>query len=181
MWSGGCVAFKTERPREIRDVEVPVAGGRKHRGANLDDVLRQILWDLAEREGWSENKAASNLGVPQATLHDFMAGAKDGKSLKLQSVSRICAALKTSPVDLFRLHERYRPEARDEATFAEDLVFDRFRALLSHQSARRLVRLIEIWNDRGSLPSQLDAWEKSHSSASPSKASGSKKKGRAPQ
>lgn len=157
------MAIKRPRQDRIREVEVEIPGEgterRRQRGASLDDVLRQIVWDMAARSDWSLSETARRLGVPQPTLQEFFDPAHE-RGMTLDTLSKVCAALKLSPVDLFRLHERYKPENRDEATFVEDLIFDRFRTVLTPPAARRLVRLIEVWNDRDALASQLDAWER---------------------
>jgi len=146
-----------ERPTEIRTVAVDVPNDREtHEGADLDDVLRQIVWDLKVAHEWdSTAETARQLGVKQQTLSLFLDETLPGTSL--QTLSRICAALRTSPVDLFRKHERYGRLQGLEVRFAEDIVFDRFRALLTVDQARRLVTLIERLGSRHALAPVLDA------------------------
>ena len=66
-------------------------------------------------------------------------------------LSRWCAALREFPTDFFSRHPRYRvtDDGGKEARFAEDLVFNRFRARLSIDTARRLLAVVDSLSDRG--------------------------------
>jgi DNA-binding Xre family transcriptional regulator len=121
----------------------------------LDDVLRAIVWDMKLEHAWNTTRAAKQLGLRQQTLATFLDEKLPGTTL--DTLSRICAALKTDPVELFRRHERYKPETR--APFAEDTIFDRFRALLTVDHARRLARLLEVLIDRQALAKVIEAAE----------------------
>jgi len=151
------VAEIKDRPTEIRTVEVRIRNDREvHAGADLDDVLRQIVWDLKVAHEWEFTaEAARQLGLKQQTLSLFLDETLPGTSL--QTLSRICAALRTTPVDLFRKHERYGSLEGREVRFAEDIVFDRFRALLTVEQARRLVTLLERLGSKHALAPVLDA------------------------
>lgn len=153
-----------DRPTEVRTVavNVPIDGEAKREltGVLIDDVLRQVLWDIRTANGWkSTAETARRLGIPQQTLTAFFDREILG-GMRLETLSRVCAALRTSPVDLLRRHEKYRPENKEDAPFAEDLIFDRFRSILTPATARRLVRILETMIDRGALASTLDSWER---------------------
>jgi DNA-binding Xre family transcriptional regulator len=158
-------AFK-ERPTEIGQIRVEVPGGddpsgvKTMVGVDLDDVLRQIVWDLMAERGWAENisKAAKHLGVPQRTLADFMDQSRE-RGLRVETLSRICAALKSTPVDILRRHEFYRPESADYAPAIDQPAYDSLRAVLTPQDAQRLYRIAQVLNDRQALKAQLDALE----------------------
>ena len=155
------MADRDERP-QVRTVTVEVpsvsspSGIAKRDGANIDDVVRAIIWDFKEEvhewSSWAE--AARHLGVPQQTLSDFMNDPESGT--RILTLSRICAALQMSPVDLLQLHERYHPESRGDTPFAADVVYNRFRALLDVRQASRLARMLELAQGSDLLEKALD-------------------------
>lgn len=147
----------SSRP-DVREVGIVVKtdeGEERRKGNNLDDVLRAIIWDIREKTGWrSTTETARRMGLPQSTLALLMDESLPGTSL--DTLSRVCAALKLSPVELFRLHELYKGERE----FADDFVFNRFRSVLSRGEASRLLPLLEIAKDQGALDLVLTAAEK---------------------
>jgi len=153
-----------ERP-EITKIEVKVPGSKgqleTRYGANLDDVLRAIVFDLKKEYGWpSDAEAARQLGVPQQTLHLLMnptVGKKgDLSGTTVATLSAMCAALRQSPIALLGRHERYA----DEVHFAEDFVFDRFRSVLDKDEASRILPLLGELKRRGALNDVIDAAER---------------------
>lgn len=148
----------SERPK-VRSVEVEVPDGDGisiREGANLDDVLRAIVWDLKNTVyKWPSTKSAANhLGVPQQTLSDFLDESEPGTGLK--TLSRVCAALQMSPVEVLQLHEKYHPESRGDSPFASDVIYNRFRSLIDLDQARKLVRIIELARERNLLDQALE-------------------------
>ena len=127
--------------------------GDIHVGVNLDDVLRVIVWDLKKQYGWSTNAAARHLGIAQPTLADFLSD--EEKGMRVLSLSRMCAALKKTPTEFLKLHERY--DAGESVPFLEDAIFGRFRALLTRDQALDLIRVLETLNKRGSVPVVIEA------------------------
>jgi len=151
------------RPRvRTAEVEYETAPGtkRKRKGANLDDVLRAIIWDLKRTRGWkTTTEAAKHLGLPQSTLARILDEGLVGTTV--ETVSKLCVVLKLSPISLFQLHERYSPSKRLSAGFAEDLVFDQFRAVLDDRGeASRVLRVLEVLKDLGLLEQVLDLAER---------------------
>lgn len=147
-----------ERP-EIRDIVVDVPGAKgkveQRKGANLDDVLRAILWDLKVKHyGGSTADAARHLGMKQQTLSLFLDAEMPGTSVN--TLSTVCAAMKMSPIALLGLHERYA----DEAHYVEDFVFDRFRSVLDKGEASRLLPILSELKRRGALNDVIDAAER---------------------
>src|SRR5262245_39675200 len=125
-----------ERP-SVGQITVTVRIGReeqKRSGPSLDDVLRVLLWDLKEASAWSTNEASLRLGLPLSTLQTILDQDRNGTSLEV--LSKICAAMKTNPDVLFQSYEGFSPETRQTVRFAEDAVFDRFRAVLSVKQAK---------------------------------------------
>lgn len=148
-----------ERPKvSTITVEVPDGPDRtvKREGANLDDVLRALVWDLKnEVYDWkSVAETARRLGLPQQTLNDFLGPKQSG--LRLETLSKVCAAIQMSPVELLQLHERYHPESRGDTPFAADLVYNGFRSVLNLDQAKRLLRLVELARDRELLDKALE-------------------------
>ena len=84
-------------------------------------------------------------------LDDSLAGTR------LETLSKICAALKIDPVRLLQRHERYNPESG--VAFAEDSVFDSFRALLERDEAARLIRILNALLERGATDQVFTAAE----------------------
>lgn len=113
------------------------------RGAVLDDVLRAILFDLVKREGWTQAEAGQRLGITQQNVARILDRERYGTSLDV--LSRMCAALRETPIDFFRRHERYRDVDNEsaEAQYAEDAVFDGFRRVLTPGTAKRLLEILE--------------------------------------
>jgi len=134
-------------------VEVATGGTEPEvrKGRDLDTVLRQVLFDLRSARDLSWNVAAERWGIPISTLTDFLRG----NSMRLSTLSALCAGMKHSPVELFRYHPEYRPENKDAATFAEDSVFNAFRSALDVRRARRLLRIVDTLADRGTLDGHL--------------------------
>lgn len=153
-----------ERPK-INQIEVKVPGAKgeleARKGANLDDVLRAIVWDLKVKNRWpSDAEAARQLGLTQQTHHLLM-NPKPGKTgepsgTSVATLSSICAALRMSPIALLGLHERYA----DEVHYAEDFVFDRFRSVLDKDEASRVLPLLAELKRRGALNEVIDAAER---------------------
>ena len=154
------MGFDSERP-EVGEVAVSVptgdGGKEERRGADLDDVLRVILWDIAEAAGWGQNETARRLGVPQSTLSDVMSS---GKGARVNFLSRICAAMKLDPAALFQSFERYAPESRGSVRFVEDAVYDRFRTLLTVDQARRTLAIFDRLHATGSVDAAIELLEK---------------------
>lgn len=155
-------------PPDFRTVTVQAkdAHGREEtrHGADLDDILRWVLMDMRRRLELSSDTALAELvGLDQKTLSDWLGRRKprtDRTTMRLETLSRVCAATKRSPGELFALHPRYAgvpapsertdqvaeptvPYGADEAApFAVDVVYDQFRSLISVEDARRLLRVI---------------------------------------
>lgn len=130
-------------------VEVNVDGRAQRRsGPDLDDVLRAILWDLRQTYG-GQARLARRLGLGQQNLSRI----EGGGGTSLDVLSRICAALRESPLELFQRHERYRTvdDAEAEARLAEDRELNRLRVILSAETTRRLVAVLEELVDQGTL------------------------------
>lgn len=140
-----------ERP-EVRDLEVDLvigASAEKRRGANLDDVFRTIVWDFKQRNHYTQQQTGDRLGISQQNVARILDEKLHGTSLDV--LSRACIALKVSPGELFRNHERYRLLDDEERQYVEDAVFNRFRAVLSVDQARALLGVLDAAKERGGL------------------------------
>ncbi len=159
-----------ERP-SVREVTVLVPGDgdrlSERSGADLNDVLRAILWDLRDDYGWKDwTAAAKALGLPQSSLSSFFQEEKvknpDGSTTverqgtRLETLSRICAAIRKDPIELFQRHERYAEEKR----FADDAIFDQFRTVLDRGEAARLLPVLVTLKARGALDLALQTMER---------------------
>ncbi|MEM7233058.1 MAG: helix-turn-helix transcriptional regulator, partial [Planctomycetota bacterium] len=119
-----------KRP-EVREfaVEVTSEDGEisTSRGRDLDDVFRAILWDIQHEQDWTTSEAAERLGIARSTYQSIMSDERyeAGKTTNIENLSKVCAAMKISPIALFESHEAYSPEASATVRFAEDAVFDR--------------------------------------------------------
>lgn len=152
-----------ENRPEVRTLEltldVPDETDRDREGANLDDVLRAVIFDLRAAYGWgSTAETARHLGLKQQTLAQFMDEKQPGT--RLETLSRVCTAMRMSPVDIFQLHERYNPASRQGSPFAEDLIFNRFRAVLDVGKARKLLRVLEALRSRSLLDDAIALLER---------------------
>ena len=150
-----------DRP-DVQTVDVLIETGSseiERRGANLDDVLRVILFDMKKNNQWgSTAEMAHRLGLKQQTLATFMDEKRTGTTIA--TLSTICAATQQSPIEIFHRHERYPPKEGDRPGFADDLIFNRFRAILDRGEASRLLRLVELAKDVGALDEILTTAEK---------------------
>ncbi len=150
-----------ERPT-VQEIKVRVKtdkGSETRSGVDIDEILRAILFDMKRDNKWTSTaEMARRIGVPQQTLATFMD--ESGPGTGIETISKVCAALRLSPIDLLQRHERYHPEQGGRTQFADDLVFDRFRAVLDRGEASRLVRVIELLRDSGAFEEVLTAAER---------------------
>ncbi len=123
-------------------------------GADLNDVLRAILWDQQKTADWSTLEFARRLGIPKSTLQGIL-DEDEPKGTSLHVLSMICAAEKINPDALFQAHESYRPEDRDGVRYAEDAVFDRFRALLTVGQAKEALAVLDVVKRQGTIDEYL--------------------------
>ncbi len=150
-----------ERP-DVQAIDVLIKTGStemKRQGADLDDVLRAVIFDIREDNKWgSTAETARRLGLPQQTLASFMDEKRLGTSIA--TLSTICAALQQTPIEIFHRHERYPVKDDARPSFADDLIFNRFRAVLERGEASRLLRIVELAKDAGALGEILTTAEK---------------------
>lgn len=143
------------QPKRAVTVEVPGDGAKVdvRLGADLDEVLREIVRGLIRERGWpNQTKAAEAMGLTQQALNNFL-NRKNGCTLS--SLSRMCAALQLDPTQLFGRH----PDYANKRHFAADFVFDQFRAVLDKNEAARLINVLNALKARGALGPQIDALE----------------------
>lgn len=145
----------TSRPERVRQVRVSTPAGTRE-GSDLNDVLRQIIFDMKQANGWSTAQTAENLGMSQQTLYSFMeqdsVGAEDekGRGMSVRSLSKIIAARGTNPVLFFVSHPLYR--SRSPLSIPIDAYsYESLNALLSPQLAKDLAKIVEVFATRGTL------------------------------
>lgn len=151
-----------EEPSSKRAVTVEVPGDgnarEKRLGADLDEVLREILDGLKEERGWENwSEAAERLGLTQQALNNFR---RRRNGFTLSTLSKMCAALQLDPTALFARHAHYAARRQ----FAADFTYDQFRDVLDRGEAARLLPLLRAQKDRGALDSFL-TWLESSTSA----------------
>lgn len=150
------MADEEKRPEfETMHVLVPGDGGTEEKrfGADLNGIVRGILWDLKREREWPDWKeAARHLGLPQQTLSRLMSGSG---GIKLETLSKVCAALQIEAPAFLQLHEHYSAEKR----YAADAIFDQFRAVLSRGEASRLLAVVGFLKRAGALDSALTTLE----------------------
>jgi len=159
-----------ERPGPAAVVRVEVPNGERF-GPDLNDVLREMIWDLKERRGWTWPETAKRIAVPLNTLQGFFRetdpdddeARKPGMSVS--SLSRVIAAYgHGNPVTFFASHPLFR--GRSTASASPELEADR-RALdalcstVTAAQAVKLTALIETLVDRQAFDSWLDLTLKS--------------------
>jgi len=100
-----------KRPRiQAIQFEVEEAGRtKKKKGADLNDVLRGVLVDL--REAWSipTKTLGKRLGLSQQTISKFL-DADRPQGTRLDTLSKICAALNSGPGEVLSMHPDYEAE-----------------------------------------------------------------------
>lgn len=173
---------QTRHKGEVGRITIAVPGEdggapKRVTGPDLDDVLRDLVDLLIAEFGWTGvSHAADNFGLKQRSLADFMDGTT--ASAKVLLLSHVCAATKLTPVKLFRLHPLYRPETREAAEQIDDPAFDRLRAVLTANQAKRLARIVQVMNETGAFEKFLAAQESLLRIDDPSPSSVSHRKGR---
>lgn len=125
---------------EPRAVEWRDAEGNQKAGADLSDVLRDLLLHEMETQGWSQEQVAPLLGVSQATVSRFLKGLTPMKSDEL---TKLCILLDRNPLRLFAGHPRYFDDTRAKTFYPKDELYKRFVALLRNGEAHDLVDLIQ--------------------------------------
>ena len=130
---------KTKHGPPVRTLVVPAAkgdsGGRRT-GFNLDDVLRGVLIEWKEARGYSTNQAAHELGLRQQTLSSFLSE-DEPRGCRLEFVSKVCAGMGITPIELFSRHEVFQePDSQDAS------VMSHFREGLSEDGWRKAVEVV---------------------------------------
>lgn len=143
---------KPPRVREI-SVEVETERGKKSRrkGVSLDDVVRAVVWQLKRDRDLSQDRMAKSLGLTQQNLARLLDEELHGTSLDV--LSRICAALRETPLQFLRRHKRYD----GDLDFVDDRVYDKFRVLLNVNDAKDLVAAMENAAEAGSFSVALQS------------------------
>lgn len=152
-----------ERPKRLRTVEVEVPGGRVLSGYDMNDVVRQILWDEREQNQWATtSETARYLGLQQQTLFSFFDEATDedddsegesprkgsGRGLNLRSLTRILIArTRGNPLQFFQKHPLFRSRAPQQLD-VDHFSYDGLCSLLTPTQAQQLTRIVEALLDR---------------------------------
>ena len=99
---------KAPKPRKIR-VKVPIGDGdtTTRTGIDIDDVLRGVLVELRNKWGCSTRQLAQRIGLPQQSISGYLDKRID-HSARIIMLSRICAALETTPGALLATAPAYR-------------------------------------------------------------------------
>lgn len=150
------MAGDNEERDDVRDIAVTVEIGdekEERAGRDLDDVLRWVLEDIRMRMGWSVIEMAKRLGISRGTMRQIFDANGSGTSLAM--LSKICAALKMTPDSLFQSFPAYSPESRASVRFTEDVIYDRFRSLLTTDQARVALDVMDEAKRQGVLDEHL--------------------------
>ena len=154
--AGTVAKFKTRPPVRAAGIVVDQGSGEESRESrNLDDVLRVILWDLIEENGWTEKESAKWLGLARSTLQDFLD--TNAKGTQVTTLTAVCGALKMSPDVLFQNYEGFAPEGRATIRYAEDVIFDQFRQMLTTDQARQVLDFVADCKKHGDVDERLRA------------------------
>ena len=157
-----------QRPGPAGEVRVQVPGGERT-GPDLNDVLREMLWDLKERRGWTWPETARRVGVPMSTLQGFFLeeSKRDPRKrgMSLDSLSRVIAAYgHGNPVTFFAGHPLFRgrsPASASPELEADRRALDALCATVTAAQAVKLTALVETLIDRQAFDSWLDLTLKS--------------------
>ena len=105
-------------------------------GLNLDDVLRGVLVQWKEKKGFSTNQAAHELGVRQQTLSSFLSE-DEPRGCRLEFVSKVCAGMGVTPIELFARHEIFQTEGP-----AASSLLSHFREGLSEEAWQKAIEVV---------------------------------------
>lgn len=128
---------------------------------NVSDLLRDVIFQVMEERGWSMLEFASQMGVARSSVQRFLSGreVKQGRKLvqcdmdmRIGFVSRICARLNETPVELFARH----PALKTEGNLQRHQVHARLTTLLMTNDAQALLGLLEQARERGLLEQCLE-------------------------
>jgi hypothetical protein len=157
------------RPSKVRQTPVELPGGRVVRAHELDDVAKQIIFDMKVSNGWTWPETAHHIGLTPTTLAEMMQEEEGGKTpggkpkkprgMTLSTLSKIVAARShNNPLLFFQRHPLFRGKApqaiaRELATDAQ--YYDRLCALLTGEQANMVADILEALLGRGALDDSL--------------------------
>lgn len=132
------------KPRRMKD------------GWNLNDVFRDIVTAIQDDRGWSGMELARQLDYSPSTVNRFLAGDDDDdRGVRLEFVSRLCARMGETPVELFARHPLYAPTG----SASEKLIRERVASALFVHEARAFLPLLEELKFRGLIDVALNQLE----------------------
>jgi len=159
-----------QRPGPAGVVRVEVPNGERV-GPDLNDVLREMIWDLKEQRGWTWPETARRIAVPLNTLQGFFRETDEADDssrrpgISVASLSRVIAAYgHGNPVTFLASHPAFRgrsPASASPELEADRRALDALCATVTAAQAIKLTALIETLVDRHAFDSWLDLTLKS--------------------
>jgi DNA-binding Xre family transcriptional regulator len=126
---------KAPRPKSTEFVSVVGKKQKRKKELNLDDVFRGIILEVKEAHDLSTRALAKKMGVRQQTLSTFLTPGET-QGCRLALVSRLCASLDLSPVELFQIHPVFASDHGD--------LIARIRSNLSEETWVKFVEIIVV-------------------------------------
>lgn len=155
------------RPSRVRTIPIDLPGGRTGEATDLNDVVRQVIWDMKEQFDWNWSETARHLGIEIQTLNDFMEEQPEGedeaeepapttkgkkrrrpKGISLYTLSKIVGArAHDNPILLFQRHQRYRGKStltQSRTEIADAAAYDALCTLLTRTQAEHLTEIVDV-------------------------------------
>jgi transcriptional regulator with XRE-family HTH domain len=109
-------------------------GGQTCVGYDVDDVLRDILLDVKDANGWSQKEFGDRLGLPQAAVSRYLNGKPHDnggpQEFPVSSLTRLCLMLDQDPIQVFAQHPLYEEGARKFIRYPKDHLYEKYNAVL---------------------------------------------------